>query len=185
MELFLFCTCFSLSLIHRVEIQWDFAKLPIFFCLQWDLNLRLNSSQPLHWPARPHPWVRLCKVIKFYINDLFICFSLESQTPYLLCISDHQICVLLQKPSLFVFACLCKYTKYFLWMTAADVFLWRDKKVTAGVLGFATVIWALFELLEYHLLTLVCHILIVAVAVLFLWSNASAFINTYVYFINL
>ncbi|XP_055830445.1 reticulon-like protein B1 [Solanum dulcamara] len=60
----------------------------------------------------------------------------------------------------------------------ADIFLWRDKKVTAGVLGFATVIWALFELLEYHLLTLVCHILIVAVAVLFLWSNASGFINT-------
>ncbi|XP_060211924.1 reticulon-like protein B2 isoform X2 [Lycium barbarum] len=60
----------------------------------------------------------------------------------------------------------------------ADIFLWRDKKVTVGVLGFATVIWALFELLEYHLLTLVCHILIVALAVLFLWSNASAFINT-------
>ncbi|KAK4718465.1 hypothetical protein R3W88_016803 [Solanum pinnatisectum] len=57
-----------------------------------------------------------------------------------------------------------------------------NAKVTAGVLGFATVIWALFELLEYHLLTLVCHILIVAVAVLFLWSNASTFINTYVYF---
>ncbi|MCD9558911.1 Reticulon-like protein B5 [Datura stramonium] len=60
----------------------------------------------------------------------------------------------------------------------ADIFLWRDKKVSAGVLGFATVIWALFELLEYHVLTLVCHILIVALAVLFLWSNVSAFINT-------
>lgn len=60
----------------------------------------------------------------------------------------------------------------------ADIFLWRDKKVSAGVLGFATVIWALFELLEYHVLTLVCHILIVSLAVLFLWSNASAFINT-------
>lgn len=59
----------------------------------------------------------------------------------------------------------------------ADILLWREKKVTAGVLGFATVIWVLFELLEYHLLTLVCHILIVAIAVLFLWSNASAFIN--------
>ncbi|XP_016468069.1 reticulon-like protein B5 [Nicotiana tabacum] len=60
----------------------------------------------------------------------------------------------------------------------AEIFLWRDKKVSAGVLGFATVIWALFELLQYHLLTLVCHILIVAITVLFLWSNASAFINT-------
>lgn len=59
----------------------------------------------------------------------------------------------------------------------ADVFLWRNKKISAGVLGGATVIWVLFELLEYHLLTLVCHCLIVALAVLFLWSNASTFIN--------
>ncbi|XP_059304709.1 reticulon-like protein B2 [Lycium ferocissimum] len=59
----------------------------------------------------------------------------------------------------------------------ADIFLWRDKKITAGVLGFATAIWVLFELLEYHLLTLVCHVLIAALAVLFLWSNASTFIN--------
>lgn len=61
--------------------------------------------------------------------------------------------------------------------TAADVFLWRNKKISAGVLGGATAIWVLFELLEYHLLTLVCHCLIVALAVLFLWSNASTFIN--------
>ncbi|KAA8539986.1 hypothetical protein F0562_026678 [Nyssa sinensis] len=59
----------------------------------------------------------------------------------------------------------------------ADVFLWRDKKISAGVLGFATAIWVLFELFEYHLLTLVCHILILALASLFLWSNASTFIN--------
>ncbi|KAF5790528.1 hypothetical protein HanRHA438_Chr09g0395961 [Helianthus annuus] len=59
----------------------------------------------------------------------------------------------------------------------ADIFLWKDKKVSAGVLGFATVIWVLFELVEYHLLTLVCHTLILALAVLFLWSNAASFIN--------
>ncbi|KAJ0743663.1 hypothetical protein HanPI659440_Chr10g0378551 [Helianthus annuus] len=60
---------------------------------------------------------------------------------------------------------------------AADIFLWKDKKVSAGVLGFATVIWVLFELVEYHLLTLVCHTLILAPAVLFLLSNAASFIN--------
>jgi len=60
---------------------------------------------------------------------------------------------------------------------AADIFLWKDKKVSAGVLGFATLIWVLFELVEYHLLTLVCHTLIFALAVLFLWSNAASFIN--------
>ncbi|XP_059667137.1 reticulon-like protein B2 [Cornus florida] len=59
----------------------------------------------------------------------------------------------------------------------ADILLWRDKKVTAGVLGVATGIWILFELLEYHLLTLVCHISILALATLFLWSNASTFVN--------
>nr|GEW15859.1 reticulon-like protein B2 [Tanacetum cinerariifolium] len=59
----------------------------------------------------------------------------------------------------------------------ADILLWKDKKVTAGVLGFATLIWVLFELVEYHLLTLVCHTLIAALAVLFLWSNAASFIN--------
>ncbi|CAN1178231.1 Reticulon-like protein B4 [Linum perenne] len=59
----------------------------------------------------------------------------------------------------------------------ADVFLWRNKKISAGVLGGVTAAWVLFELLEYHLLTLVCHALILALAVLFLWSNASTFIN--------
>ncbi|GFP91338.1 reticulon-like protein b2 [Phtheirospermum japonicum] len=62
-------------------------------------------------------------------------------------------------------------------LAAADIFLWRDKKVSAGVLGVATANWVLFELLEYHLLTLVCHILILGLAIIFLWSNASAFIN--------
>ncbi|CAA2969816.1 reticulon B2 [Olea europaea subsp. europaea] len=60
---------------------------------------------------------------------------------------------------------------------SADIFLWRDKKISAGVLGVATTIWVLFELLEYHLLTLVSHILIFALTILFLWSNVSAFIK--------
>ncbi|GMN31847.1 hypothetical protein TIFTF001_003428 [Ficus carica] len=59
----------------------------------------------------------------------------------------------------------------------ADIFLWRNKKVSAGVLGVATAVWVLFELVEYHFLTLVCHLLILALALLFLWSNASTFIN--------
>lgn len=59
----------------------------------------------------------------------------------------------------------------------ADVFLWRNKKTSAGVLGTATAIWVLFELLEYHLLALISHILIFSLAILFLWANASTFIN--------
>ncbi|KAG8382187.1 hypothetical protein BUALT_Bualt05G0050700 [Buddleja alternifolia] len=60
---------------------------------------------------------------------------------------------------------------------AADVFLWRDKKISAGLLGGATAIWVLFDVLEYHLLTLVCHGLILVLAILFLWSNATTFIK--------
>lgn len=60
---------------------------------------------------------------------------------------------------------------------AADVFLWRNRNISAGVLGGATAIWILFELLGYHLLTFVCHGLIFSLGLLFLWSNASSFIN--------
>ncbi|KAK1399483.1 Reticulon-like protein [Heracleum sosnowskyi] len=56
---------------------------------------------------------------------------------------------------------------------ASDIILWRNKRITIGVLGFATAIWVLFELLEYHFLTLVCHVLILALAFVYLWSNAS------------
>lgn len=59
----------------------------------------------------------------------------------------------------------------------ADIFLWRNKKISASVLGGATVMWILFELLEYHLLTLVCHVAILTLAGIFLWANASTFIN--------
>uniref|UniRef100_A0A7N0SVP4 Reticulon-like protein n=1 Tax=Kalanchoe fedtschenkoi TaxID=63787 RepID=A0A7N0SVP4_KALFE len=59
----------------------------------------------------------------------------------------------------------------------ADIFLWRDKKASGSVLGAITAIYVLFELLEYHLLTLICHVAILALAVSFLWSNASTFIN--------
>lgn len=59
----------------------------------------------------------------------------------------------------------------------ADVLLWRNKKVSAIVLGGATAVWVLFELLGYHLITLVCHISILSLGILFLWSNASTFVN--------
>lgn len=59
----------------------------------------------------------------------------------------------------------------------ADVLLWRNKKISAGFLCGVTGAWVFFELLEYHLLTLVCHILIVAIAILFLWANANTLIN--------
>lgn len=59
----------------------------------------------------------------------------------------------------------------------ADVFMWRNRNISAGVLGGATAIWIIFELLGYHLLAFLCHGLIFSLGVLFLWSNASSFIN--------
>lgn len=60
---------------------------------------------------------------------------------------------------------------------SADVMLWRDKKISAGALSAATAIWVLFELVGYHLLTFVCHGLILSLVILFLWSKACTFIN--------
>ncbi|KAI3731343.1 hypothetical protein L1987_62531 [Smallanthus sonchifolius] len=54
---------------------------------------------------------------------------------------------------------------------AADLLLWRNKKKSACMLAFATIIWALFEMIQYHLLSLLCHILILVLGVHFLWSN--------------
>ncbi|XP_059629139.1 reticulon-like protein B5 isoform X2 [Cornus florida] len=60
---------------------------------------------------------------------------------------------------------------------SSDVFMWRDKKVSACVLGVATAIWVLFELLEYHLLTFACHVIIFSLSIFFLWSNTSTLMN--------
>ncbi|RVW68117.1 Reticulon-like protein B5 [Vitis vinifera] len=66
---------------------------------------------------------------------------------------------------------------YIYFGAAADVFLWRNKKISASVLGCATAIWVLFEMLEYQLLPLLCHIVMLSLASLFLWSNASIVIK--------
>ncbi|KAL7264128.1 hypothetical protein ACSBR1_002141 [Camellia fascicularis] len=60
---------------------------------------------------------------------------------------------------------------------SADIILWRNKQISAGMLASATVIWLLFEWIEYHLLTFVCHSLIFSLAMLFLFSNLSSFAN--------
>ncbi|KAF2573251.1 hypothetical protein F2Q70_00003393 [Brassica cretica] len=52
-------------------------------------------------------------------------------------------------------------------------FMWKNKKVSGG----ATVSWVLFELIEYHLLALLCHLMIVSLAALFLWSNVTMFLS--------
>ena len=62
-------------------------------------------------------------------------------------------------------------------MSAADVLLWRNKKISASVLTGATAIWVLFELLNYNFLTLLCFALVLGMLAQFLWTNASGFIS--------
>lgn len=60
---------------------------------------------------------------------------------------------------------------------SADVLLWRNKKISAGVLVGATAVWVLFEWLNYHFLSLICFALIFVMLAQFVWSNASGFLN--------
>ncbi|XP_038899522.1 reticulon-like protein B8 isoform X1 [Benincasa hispida] len=60
---------------------------------------------------------------------------------------------------------------------SADVLLWRNKKISASVLTGATIIWVLFEWLNYHFLTLICFALVFGMLAQFIWTNASGFLN--------
>lgn len=60
---------------------------------------------------------------------------------------------------------------------SADVLLWRNKRISGSVLAGATVIWMLFEWLNYHFLTLLCLAVVLSMTALFLWSNAAILIN--------
>ncbi|KAH7542860.1 hypothetical protein FEM48_Zijuj02G0120100 [Ziziphus jujuba var. spinosa] len=57
----------------------------------------------------------------------------------------------------------------------ADIILWRNKEKSACILAGATVIWLLFEKIDYHLLTFVCHFLLLVLVPLFLWFTVASF----------
>ncbi|KAJ3692220.1 hypothetical protein LUZ60_012570 [Juncus effusus] len=59
----------------------------------------------------------------------------------------------------------------------ADVLLWREKKSAIGALTIATAIWVLFELLNYHLLSLLSNSLLFSLAGFFIWSKLMSYIN--------
>nr|KJB71173.1 hypothetical protein B456_011G126300 [Gossypium raimondii] len=60
---------------------------------------------------------------------------------------------------------------------SADVLLWRNKKISASFLASATLIWFLFEWLNYHFLTLLSFALVLGMVAQFVWSNASGLLN--------
>ncbi|KAL2321163.1 hypothetical protein Fmac_030132 [Flemingia macrophylla] len=55
----------------------------------------------------------------------------------------------------------------------ADMLLWRNRNGSAALLVAMTVIWLLFEIFEYNFVTLLCHISITTMLVLFIWSTAA------------
>ncbi|OWM72900.1 reticulon-like protein B14 [Punica granatum] len=59
----------------------------------------------------------------------------------------------------------------------ADVLLWKNKRVSGGLLMGATVIWFLFEVAEYHVVTLLCHIILAAMSFVFIWSNLAPLVQ--------
>ncbi|KAI3457670.1 hypothetical protein Pfo_014333 [Paulownia fortunei] len=60
---------------------------------------------------------------------------------------------------------------------SADVLLWRNKKISASVLTAATVIWVLFEWLNYNFLTLISFVLVMGMLAQFVWRNAAGLLN--------
>lgn len=61
----------------------------------------------------------------------------------------------------------------------ADIALWRNKRLSASILIGITTVWILFEVAEYHFLTLLCHASIAAMLFVFIWSNGAAMLDLY------
>ncbi|OEL16250.1 Reticulon-like protein B9, partial [Dichanthelium oligosanthes] len=51
--------------------------------------------------------------------------------------------------------------------------LWRNKNLSAGILVGASLVWFLFDVAEYNVVTLLCHIALLGMLLLFIWSNAA------------
>ncbi|XXG65473.1 hypothetical protein AAC387_Pa05g3165 [Persea americana] len=59
----------------------------------------------------------------------------------------------------------------------ADIILWKNKSFSAVILAAVTVIWFLFEVVEYNFVTLVCHISIVILLATFIWCNVASLLG--------
>ncbi|KAJ0037720.1 hypothetical protein Pint_22094 [Pistacia integerrima] len=59
----------------------------------------------------------------------------------------------------------------------ANIVLWKNKALSAGILIGVTIIWLLFEVVEFHFITLVCHFLTIMMIILLIWSKSSSLIQ--------
>lgn len=49
--------------------------------------------------------------------------------------------------------------------------LWKNKKESAAMVAGMSGVWLMVEVLDYHLITLICHLLIILMLLLFLWKK--------------
>jgi hypothetical protein len=75
----------------------------------------------------------------------------------------------------------CLVSMWCSWFVVADILLWKDRNLSAGVLLGATLIWFLFEVVEYNVIPLLSQIAILAMLVIFIWSNAAPLLNMYAF----
>ncbi|GAB4840326.1 hypothetical protein Ancab_021093 [Ancistrocladus abbreviatus] len=59
----------------------------------------------------------------------------------------------------------------------ADILLWRNKSLSGSILAGFTIIWFMFEIAEFHFVTLLCYILMALMLILFVWNCGADFIN--------
>ncbi|KAF3643484.1 putative non-specific lipid-transfer protein 2-like [Capsicum annuum] len=52
----------------------------------------------------------------------------------------------------------------------ADILLWRDTRFSAAILIAVAAMWFLFEVVDYTFVTLVCHVSITSMLIVFIWS---------------
>lgn len=60
---------------------------------------------------------------------------------------------------------------------AADVILWKKWTISAGILVGSTVTWALFEWSGYRPLSLIANVLLLLVAIFFIWAKAAGILK--------
>ncbi|KAJ0241404.1 Reticulon-like protein B14 [Hirschfeldia incana] len=52
----------------------------------------------------------------------------------------------------------------------ADIMFWKNKKESGTILAVFTLIWFLFEVVEYPFITFLCQILLISIFIFLIWS---------------
>ncbi|CAN8279231.1 unnamed protein product [Cochlearia groenlandica] len=59
----------------------------------------------------------------------------------------------------------------------ADVILWKEKNVSVGIVTVTISSWMVFESFAYTIFTLISSVLLLLLAILFLWSKSASILN--------